>query len=106
MIDFEKDILPGTVGLRLCKIANDGKPNEELKLSESIKFSNGRPSVITTLQRAQLAGHVGGSIDKTTVYWADQLDHNGDHIGEIRLDKDSWGRLKNKWMKCKMLPSE
>ncbi len=99
MQPFFEDILPNTTGLRLCKVAG----NDDLKISEEVQFSGGRGAVVTTLHRAYLAGHVGGGIDETTDFWADQLDSNGDHIGEIRLDRNSWNALKNKWMPCKMI---
>lgn len=96
---FDSDILPETCGLRLCKIG----AGDNLRMAEDVVFAAGRPAVLTTLARARLAGHVGGGIDRTTDFWADQLDRNGDHIGEIRLDRGSWNSLKNRWMRCKML---
>ena len=101
-LPFDKDILPETSGLRLCKVVD----NDVLKISEDVIFSNGRVAVLTTLNRASISGHVGGTIDRETPFWADQLDENGDHIGEVRLCRKSWNSLKNKWMKCKMLQSE
>ena len=98
---FEGGILPETVGLRLCKVV--GK--NDLCMAESVIFTQGRGAVITTLLRAQLAGHVGGEIDKSTDYWADQLDAKGNHIGEIRLDRGSWNSLKGRWMRCRMEPT-
>ena len=97
-LPFESDILPETVGLRLCKVIKD----DELKMAEGVIFERGRPAVMTALNRASICGHVGGGIDKTTDFWADQLDANGDHIGEIRLDRGSWNILKNRWMRCRM----
>ncbi len=100
-IEFAEDILPETVGLRLCKVVGVNV----LRISEDIRFTDGRKAVLTTLNRAHVSGHVGGGIDETTSFWADQLDDAGDSIGEIRLDRGSWNSLKSKWMKCKMLPS-
>lgn len=100
-LEFEDDILPETVGLRLCKVVGD----DVLRISEDVSFINGRTAVLTTLNRAHISGHVGGGIDKTTNFWADQLDEQGDSIGEIRLDRGSWNSLKSKWMKCKLLPA-
>jgi len=97
-LPFEQDILPETVGLRLCKIVGD----DDLRMAEGVIFTKGRPAVLTTLNRANISGHVGGGIDKSTDFWADQLNSDGDHIGEIRLDRDSWNILKNHWMRCKM----
>ncbi len=99
-LDFEDDILPETVGLRLCKIVGD----DVLRISEDVMFTKGRPAVMTTLNRASISGHVGGSIDSSTNFWADQLNNDGDGIGEVRLDRNSWNSLKSKWMRCKMLP--
>ncbi|NDV50567.1 hypothetical protein [Salipiger sp. PrR003] len=100
-LPFDKDILPETVGLMLCKVVGD----DDLRLAEPVMFDGGRPAVLKTLNRAHLAGHVGGSIDKSASYWADQLNSDWDTIGEIRLDRDSWNSLKNHWMRCKMQPS-
>ncbi len=100
-LPFENDVQPETVGLALCKIVG-----KELRLAEGVLFTNGRAGVLTTLQRANLSGHVGGSIDETTSHWADQLDANGDIVGEIRLDRESWNMLKNRWMRCSMLRSK
>lgn len=99
-LPFESDILPETVGLMLCKVAK-----EELRIAEEIIFTRGRPAVLTVLNRASLSGHVGGSINQNTDYWADQIDVHGDTVGEIRLDRDSWNSLKNHWMRCRMQPS-
>lgn len=99
-LPFENDILPETVGLRLCKMVGN-----DLRLAEPVCFAGGRQAVLTTLSRARVAGHVGGEIDRTTDYWADQMNQDGDHIGEIRLDRGSWNSLKNHWMRCKMLAS-
>ena len=96
---FEGDILPETSGLRLCKIVGD----DDLRICEPVVFANGRQAVLTTLGRASLAGHVGGGIDRTTDFWADQIDANGSSIGEVRLDRRSWNSLKNRWMRCKMV---
>jgi len=100
-LEFANDILPETVGLRLCKVVGD----DVLRISEDIKFTGGRSAVLTTLNRAHVSGHVGGAIDTSTNFWADQLNEQGDNIGEIRLDRGSWNSLKTKWMKCKMLPA-
>lgn len=99
LLPFEKDIMPETAGLMLCKMVGD-----DLHLAEPVIFTRGRPAVLTVLNRANLSGHVGGSIDQNTDYWADQLDANGDMVGEIRLDRDSWNKLKNHWMRCRMQP--
>lgn len=95
-LDFEKHILPETAGLRLCKIV--GK--DDLKLCEKVLFKEGRSAVLTVLNRARICGSIGGNMDRSTDYWADQLDAEGDLIGEIRLDRDSWNSLKNHWMRC------
>lgn len=98
-LPFEGDILPDTVGLRLCKIVG----TDDLRIYETVIFTSGRVGVLTTLNRASIGGHVGGPIDRDTGFWADQIDQNGDAIGEIRLDRDSWNSLKNYWMRCKMV---
>lgn len=97
--DFDHDVLPETVGLILCKIVGE----DDLRLSEAVTFEGGRSAVLTTLKRAHISGHVGGSIDETTRYWADQINSDGDTIGEIRLDRASWNALKNRWMPCSMM---
>ena len=94
---FDRDILPETTGLRLCKVVGD-----DLRLAEIVQFTAGRAGVITVLNRASVAGHVGGGIDRSTAYWADQFNDQGDMIGEIQLDRSSWNILKNKWMRCRM----
>ena len=98
-LPFESDVLRETAGLRLCKIVGA----DDLRISEEVIFERGRSAVLVALNRASLSGHVGGGIDRTTDFWADQLDANGDSVGEIRLDRHSWNALKNKWMRCKML---
>lgn len=95
---FDKDILADAVGLRLCKMVGS-----RLRLAEPVAFAKGRSAVISTLNRAAVCGHVGGGIDADTEFWADQLDENGDSIGEIRLDRGSWNALKNRWMKSAMV---
>jgi hypothetical protein len=102
MSDLEGDILPDAVGLRLCKVTGKGA-NEQLRVSEKVRFVGGRAGLLTTLMRAQMHGHVGGAIDRTTDFWADQIDQIGDHIGEVRLDRESWNALKNKWMRVRMV---
>ncbi len=97
-LPFDADILPGTVGLRLCKIIR----NDELHMSETVMFLN-RSAVVTVLNRASICGHVGGPINRDANFWADQFDGQGDHIGEILLDRKSWNSLKNHWMRCKMV---
>lgn len=96
--DIDNQILPGTVGLRLCRIEGE----DTLRLAEPVAFERGRPAVITTLARASISGHVGGGIDESSRYWADQMDAGGNSIGEIRLDRNSWNALKNRWMTCRM----
>lgn len=96
-LSFENDVLPETTGLRLCKMVGD-----DLRLAEEIQFPAGRQAVLTVLNRASIAGHVGGSIDQTSNWWADQMDADGSLIGEICLDRRSWNSLKNRWMRCRM----
>ena len=95
---FDADILADTVGLQLCKMVGT-----RLRLADPVAFANGRSAVLSTLNRAVVCGHVGGGIDGDTEFWADQLDENGDSIGEIRLDRGSWNALKNRWMKSAMV---
>jgi len=97
-LTFETDVPPEATGLMLCKVVGV----DDLKIAEAVTFENGRPAVMTTLNRASISGHVGGSIDKTTRFWADVLDSNGDTLGEIRLDRGSWNALKTRWMRCNM----
>lgn len=101
-LKFESDIPIEAAGLMLCKIVGE----DDLKISETVTFQNGRPAVMATLNRASISGHVGGGIDKNTRFWADVIDENGDGIGEIKLDRGSWNALKTKWMPCKMLSSQ
>jgi hypothetical protein len=102
MSDFKDDVLPDAVGLRLCKVTGKGAA-EQLRVSEAARFVGGRAGLLTTLMRAKMHGHVGGGIDRTTDFWADQMDESGDTIGEIRLDRESWNALKNKWMRVRMV---
>lgn len=95
---FEKDVPTEAAGLMLCKIVGE----DDLRISEVVTFASGRPAVITTLNRANLAGHVGGGIDSESRYWADLVNSDGDTIGEVRLDRESWNSLKKHWMPCKM----
>lgn len=97
-LNFEADVPPEATGLMLCKIVG----RDSLRIAEAVTFERGRVSIITTLNRASISGHVGGGIDEETRYWADLLDKNGDGIGEIRLDRGSWRALKTRWMRCKM----
>lgn len=99
-LSFDNDVLPDAAGLMLCKMVGD-----DLRLAEPVVFVGKRQAVLTVLNRASLSGHVGGGIDRSTNFWADQLAENGDTLGEIRLDRGSWNSLKNHWMRCKMQPS-
>ena len=97
-LSFEAEVLPETAGLRLCKVV--GK--DDLRISEPVIFARGRVAVLITLNRASISGQVGGPIGRDSSFWADQLDVNGDLIGEIGLDRKSWNSLKNRWMRCAM----
>lgn len=85
-----------TVGLRLCKIANN-----QLVLCEAILFSDGRHGVETVLSRAKLAGRVevGGDIED---HFADALDKDRTILETVALDAKSYRSLKTKWMRCKI----
>lgn len=97
MVQLLDEIPQDAAGLRLCKIV--GK-DDNLVLCEPVVFPKGRAGVDTALRRACISGHVGGPLRKTDDYWADFLNADGDSIGEVRLDRESWNILKNKWMRC------
>lgn len=85
-------------GLRLCRIF----PGDDLRLCEAIKFTRGAVAVDTVLRRAAISGRVDvepkGPLPD---HFADILDINGDMIGNVALDAQSFKALKNKWMRCK-----
>jgi len=85
------------VGLRLARIDS----RENLILCEAVRFVAGRPAVVTTLRRAELAGRVevDGKIEN---HFADVLDDNGDLVGTVALDRESYSSLKNHWMRCRV----
>lgn len=101
-LKFENDVPPETSGIMLCKIVRD----DDLRIAEVVTFEHGRPAVMATLNRASISGHVGGSIDNETRFWADLVNAAGDTIGEIRLDRGSWNALKTRWMRCSMWRSD
>lgn len=100
-LEFDNDVPQETSGLMLCKVVGD----DDLRISEAVTFERGRPAVMTALNRASISGHVGGGIDNATRFWADLLNADGDSIGEIRLNRESWNALKTRWMRCNMQPS-
>lgn len=93
----EVSIPKSVVAIRLCRCNN-----KSLYLSEEVGFSNGSLGIDTVLRRAAVSGHVevGGLLG---AYFSDLLDKEGDIVETVALDRGSYGALKNKWMKCKML---
>jgi hypothetical protein len=83
--------------MRLARIDS----NERLILCEAMKFDNGRAAIDTALRRASVSGHVEieGNIAN---HFADLLDDNGNLVGTVSLDAQSYRALKNKWMRCKV----
>ena len=99
MTEWSEEIPRSSSGLRLCKVARGA-----LFISDDVVFAGGRPAVLRTLTLAAISGHVGGPIGPETNFWADVLAANGDHLSEIKLNRLSWNALKNKWMRCRLLP--
>jgi hypothetical protein len=83
-------------GLRLCKIKGD-----DLILCEPVHFVRKRHAVLTILNRASINGKVG-PVGETGDFWADVMTENGDWVETVALDRNSWNRLKNHWMRCKI----
>jgi hypothetical protein len=75
---------------------------EELRLCERVLFPGGAAAVDTILRRARLSGRV--EVDPSGElpdHFADVLDARGDMIANVALDAQSFGALKNHWMRCK-----
>lgn len=87
------------IGLQLHRI--DGKDN--LITCEEVYFADGAAAVDTVLRRAAISGRV--EIDgKIENHFADILiDRDGSWDQTVSLDAKSYGALKNKWMRCKVL---
>jgi len=98
VLAFESDVPPEVTGLMLCKVVGD----DCLRIAEGVQFENGRAAVMTVLNRANICGHVGGCINRSTRFWADLLDVDGNTVGEIQLSRGSWNSLKKHWIRCKM----
>jgi len=85
------------VGLRLCKISAG-----QLVLCEPVIFDRGRLAVDTVLRRAAISGKVG-PIGETGDFWADFINKDGDWEETIALDRGAWNKLKNHWMRCRVV---
>lgn len=87
------------IGLQLHRI--DAKDN--LITCEEVYFADGAAAVDTVLRRAAISGRVevDGKIEN---HFADILiDRDGSWDQTVSLDAKSYGALKNKWMRCKVL---
>lgn len=84
------------VGLRLYRIVG-----ERMSSCEAMRFAGGRPAVLTVLNRAAVSGRVdvGGDIRD---HFADVLDERETILETVALDAESYGALKNRWMRCKV----
>lgn len=96
-MSFVDKLPPESTVLKLYKIDR----NDRLIPCEAVLFKGGRGAVDTVLRRAAIAGHVeiGGDIKD---HFADVMDINGSIVETVALDSDSYGSLKNKWMRCKL----
>jgi hypothetical protein len=98
---FDAELIPeNVVGISLAKMRG-----EKLTLCEEVIFTGGRTAVETTLRRAELSGNVG-PVGETGDFFADLLDENGDMVENIKLSRESWNALKNRWMPCKVASEE
>lgn len=85
------------MGLRLHRIVR-----ENLIACEAVYFDAGRAGVDIVLRRASISGRVeiDGEIDG---FFADVLtDLDGSCEQTIALDRESYGALKNRWMRCRI----
>lgn len=91
------DIPAKAVGLRLARFVR----GDDLILCEPVRFARERAAVELTLRRAAISGlvEIEGEIIN---HFADILDDNCDIVGTVALDADSYGALKNRWMRCKV----
>jgi hypothetical protein len=94
------DKLPAdTCGLKLYKIVG-----ERLIASESVIFNGGRDAVNTVLRRAAISGRVEVEPEGDLPdFYADVLtDPNGSWEASVALDRNSYSKLKNHWMRCNL----
>lgn len=79
---------------------------EELVICEPVMFERKYDGVISTLNRACLAGKIFPASEvRPSVkgdFWVTVQGEDFTDLCEIRLDKRSWNSLKNKWMRCKV----
>lgn len=87
---------PGTVGLRLCKIAGD-----DIVMCEKVRFARGRVGADTALRRAAICGSVG-PLGEAGDFWADILEEGGDWSETVALSREAWNALKNRILRCKV----
>lgn len=84
-------------GIQLCRLTGD-----ELRMTEKVMFARGGEGVEITLRRAAVSGLVEvNPPGELPDYWADMLDGEGDVIGHVALDRRSFNKLKNHWMRCR-----
>jgi hypothetical protein len=90
---------PDTCGLKLYKIVG-----EQLIACESVIFDGGRDAVNTVLRRAALSGRVEVEPEGDLPdFYADVLtDPNGSWEASVALDRNSYSKLKNHWMRCRL----
>jgi len=79
---------------------------EELVICDPVMFENRYTAVISTLNRASVWGKVGpvGEVRPSVKgdFWVTVQGEDFTDLCEIRLDRDAWNILKNKWMRCKV----
>ena len=87
--------IPGNiVGLRLCKVERSGA----LILCKPVMFERRA----TGVRRALLMSSAPGPIGETGDFWADLITENGDWTDTVALNRESWNRLKNHLLRCKI----
>lgn len=94
------DKLPANAcGLKLYKIVK-----ERLFGCESVIFDGGADAVNTVLRRAALSGRVEVEPEGDLPdFYADVLtDPNGSWEASVALDRNSYSKLKNHWMRCNL----
>ena len=95
-MSFDHSKIPAeAAGLKLHRLIGDRHI-----ACEQVQFPDGRPAVITTLLRAEIAGRVevDGEIED---HFVDVHDAEGDLIQTVALDAKSYRSLKTRWMRCR-----